>query len=117
MVPISSSMMAAQKAVCYSEALNEFKDPAKADIAAESYCLSMQCLHTMPIGFNIGDRQGRFTRNCKRYIKSNLSVQPSGFFMLPIAGWFFWMAIQSVIEWAICKMIDNYYEKYWVHKT
>ena len=103
--------MAVQKAWCYNEALSAFGgDEEKAGIATDAYMLGVQYLHTMPIGWNINNTPQDFEDRCYNHIKSNLNAKPSGFFMVPIIGtWFFWAALSGLISWAVQRLMNVYF--------
>ncbi len=112
MIPIKSSSIAAQKAWCYSQALCDFDgNEDKAKIATDAFELGVNYIHSMPIGCNI-DNVNDFEDRCYKHIESNIKAKPSGFFLVPIiGGWFFWAVMSGLISWAVQRLMDIYFPK------
>lgn len=92
----------------YIQAVKEFGDTPKAVVASDIFNIGVDYLHRLPVGFNINDN---FTEKLHKHIEARVKEnppKPSGF--LPAIGitWFFWVMIESLISWAVRRLMDAY---------
>lgn len=94
-----------------SQALAEFGHPKKAEIATNAVGLGIDCIKTMPIGWNKNNTHKDFEKRLYNHISARLNPKPYGFFILPGMGWFFLQMIGGLISWAVQKLMNLYFNK------
>jgi len=92
----------------YAQAVKEFGDTPKARVASDVFNIGVNYLHRMPVGFNMNDN---FTEKLHNHITAECKKNPpKPYGFLPAIGitWLFWILLESLISWAVRRLMDAY---------